>query len=81
MKLFGIPYDTRQIYYIVGDVFSTTLAVYFAHVLRFGWFDHQTYPWVIAHEAPASAVFFVCANLMMLYLADAYNSAIDFRKR
>jgi exopolysaccharide biosynthesis polyprenyl glycosylphosphotransferase len=76
MKIFGIPYQPRQIYYLVGDTLVVALAVGLAHLIRF---QGDIDPAEIA-RIPASSLYFLAVSLISLSIADAYNTAHDFRR-
>lgn len=76
MKLFGIPYQPRQLYFFVGDLVAGLAAIALAHLFRLGGFPDGDE----LSRLPASAIFFLSTNLILLYLADGYNSALDFRR-
>lgn len=80
MKLFGIPYKPRHLMFLVGDVVSACLAVLFAHSLRYGLDSPFASPAWVFTENPAGLVFFISSNLLLLFVADAYNTALDFRR-
>ena len=79
MKLFGIPYQLRQREYVIGDILISLLAIYLGHILRYG----LTTPYLleILDQYTGSSLFFISANMIMLYLVDAYNAEHDYRKR
>ncbi len=76
MKLFGIPYKPRQLYSLLGDLVAAAVAIALAHGVRFG----STIDASDLSRIPAAGLFFLCANLITLYVADAYNASLDFRK-
>ncbi len=80
MKLFGIPYEPGQLYRLAGDVLAALLAVRIAFLLRFGSSAEDSGVATIVEEAPWPALVFVFTALLPLYLADAYNPAVDFRR-
>jgi exopolysaccharide biosynthesis polyprenyl glycosylphosphotransferase len=80
MKLFGIPYNSRQLYYIVGDAIIALIAIYIAYLLRFGLSLDGMTPLGILETEAAASIFFISSNLVVLFIADAYNTTIDFRR-
>lgn len=76
MKIFGIPYQSRQLYFFLGDLLVGLVAILLAHLLRIGVDpgDEEL------ARLPASALFFLSSNLLLLYLADGYNTALDYRR-
>ncbi len=76
MKLFGIPYKPRQVYYFLSDALVAFIAMALAHVVRFGGrLDDSD-----LGRIPGAALFFLAVNVLTLYVADAYNPALDFRR-
>lgn len=79
MKIFGIPYKPRHVMFLVGDVLAALLAVLLAFVVRFGP-NAEAHPAAVFGDNPATILFFVSSNLLLLFIADAYNTALDFRR-
>jgi exopolysaccharide biosynthesis polyprenyl glycosylphosphotransferase len=80
VKLFGIPYEQRQLYYTAGDVLAAMLAIYLAHAIRFGPGSADANPGDILVQQATTSLFFVSSSVVALYLVDAYNTSIDFRR-
>ncbi len=81
MKIFGIPYQRRQIWYLILDLAMMLFAIRLGHGVALGWTAPGTgIVGVVTHSTGAS-LFLICSSLITLYLADAYNPALDFRKR
>lgn len=78
MTLFGIPYDRRQLLYLFGDVLLAVIAIYLAHLFRFG-MGPEELAGVLRYSTGASFVF-VGTNLVLLYVLDGYGTATDFRR-
>ncbi|MDP2307733.1 MAG: exopolysaccharide biosynthesis polyprenyl glycosylphosphotransferase [Pseudomonadota bacterium] len=81
MTLFGINYQHRQLYFLVGDVLIALLAIRLGHALRFGVGAQEKDLWGIVTQYTGASLFFISSLLVVLYLCDAYNSALDFRRR
>lgn len=79
MKLFGIPYKPRQAWYVAGDLVALPLAVLVAHLQRFG-ASHDAHPSTIIADDGLPALFFLVTSLVVLYIADAYNPTVDYRR-
>ena len=80
MKFFGIPFQRRQAHYLLIDVVVALLAIPFGHGVHLGWKALSSgFVGIMGHSnmAPFS---FVITSLTTLYLADAYNPKIDFRR-
>lgn len=80
MKIFGIPYKPRHLVYLAGDVFAALVAVLLAHVVRYGAMAPEAHPLAILQENPAGLIFFLSSNLLLLFVADTYNTELDFRR-
>lgn len=81
MNAFGIPYKRRHVHYLVGDTLSALAAIQIGHLLRWGTtLDGVDLPSVLAANTTASLIY-VASTLVVLYVADAYNSTLDFRRR
>ena len=81
MKIFGIPYQRRQVWYLMFDVLTALVAVRVGNGLVLGWSAPGAgILGIVAHSTGAS-LFFVSTSLILLYLADGYNATIDFRRR
>ena len=78
MTLFGIPYDRRQLLYLTGDVLLAIVAIYLAHLFRFGLGPGELLG-LLGTSTGASFVF-VGTNLIVLYVLDAYGTVVDFRR-
>lgn len=76
MKFFGIPYTTRQVYYLLGDLLMALASIVIAHLVRFG----TTVDPTDLARIPAASLFFLSTSLTVLYIADAYNPGLDFRR-
>jgi exopolysaccharide biosynthesis polyprenyl glycosylphosphotransferase len=76
MKLFGIPYTPRQVYFLLGDLGVAVIAIGLAHLLRLG----RSLDASELARLPAGSLFFVSVSVLSLYVADAYNPNSDFRR-
>lgn len=79
MKMFGIPYQYRQVQYVIGDIVMILLSIYMGHLMRLG--ADAGNLWEILSTHTGSSLFFISVNMIVLYVADAYSSDLDFRKR
>ena len=79
MRLFGIPYQRRQVYFLLIDVVMALFAIRISHGLHLGWNEGGLLD--IVGKSTGASLFFICTSLIMLYLADAYNPTLDFRRR
>ncbi len=79
MTVFGIPYQRRQVLYLLGDLLMALLAIMFAHMLRFGPLSEQARLPLILRDTTAAASFFVLVQLCLLYVADGYDAGRDYR--
>jgi hypothetical protein len=80
MTLFGIPYQRRQLFYMLGDITLAFVAIYLAHWFRFGDGPEGGSLEVILRRSTGPTVVFVCSNVLVMYVLDAYSSAHDFRR-
>lgn len=82
MKLFGVRYQHRQLYYVVGDVLIAMLSILLGHALGQAGLGHGG-PDVlgILDRHTGASLFFISSTLLVLYVADAYNASLDFRQR
>lgn len=78
MTLFGIPYDRRQLLYLSGDVLLAVIAIYLAHLFRFGLGPGELLD-LLRYSTGASFVF-VGTNLILLYVLDGFGTGVDFRR-
>ena len=81
MKFFGIPYQRRQLHYVVGDVILALVAIHLGHAFIHGFGAPGQDGLSIVQKYTGASLFFFSSNLLMLYLADAYNPNLDFRER
>ncbi len=81
MKFFGIPYQRRQFHYVAGDILVALIAIYLGHALRFGFGDRHKSVAAIVDQYTGASLFFISSTLIVLYMADAYNSTLDFHRR
>lgn len=81
MKFFGIPYQRRQLHYVVGDVVIALVSIYLGHALRFGLGTRHKALWTIVDQYTGASLFWVSSTLLVLYVAGAYESTLDFRRR
>ncbi len=75
----AIPIHRRQVLFLLGDLLAALLALHLASLARFGpTADHGT---LLDPEALFSAgtLLFVLVRVLLLYLADAYQTARDYR--
>lgn len=79
MRLFGIPLERRPLLYLVGDLLLALLALALGHALRFG-IGHVPLGRILQESTGASALF-VGSTLLSLYLAEAYDARVDFRRQ
>lgn len=80
MTLFGIPYDRRQVLYLLGDVVLALFAIWFAHFMRFGGDGGLTELLGIYRASTVATSIFIATNITLLYIVDAYSARIDFRE-
>jgi exopolysaccharide biosynthesis polyprenyl glycosylphosphotransferase len=80
VKFLGIPSERRQLYYVAGDFTASIMAIWLAYAVRFGVRSEDADLRRILSIEPAAAATFVCISLLVLYVADAYNSTLDFRR-
>jgi exopolysaccharide biosynthesis polyprenyl glycosylphosphotransferase len=73
VTIFGIPATPRQLCYALGDLLVVLLAGGVAHVASAGAGG--------ALGAARSALFLAAATWLVLYVADAYDVSLDFRRR
>ncbi len=81
MKLFGIPFHSRQVYYLFGDLVIAFLSILLANQVRFGVGAPGKDLMSVLGNDTGPSLFVVTSLLIGLYLADAYDVAIDFRHR
>lgn len=81
MKLFGIPYQRRQVHFLIGDLLALFSAIAFGQIFRFGLFAPGHDLLTTLQHYTGSSLFFISLNLIALYLGDAYNADLDFRRR
>lgn len=81
MRLFGVPYQRRQVNYLIGDLVIALISIQVAHWLRFGLQAPNTDLLSVLQQHTGASLFFISSMLLGLYLSDAYNGAIDFRRR
>lgn len=81
MKLFGVPYRPNHVLLLVGDVAVAFLAIFLGHIFRFGLDDPLADPFRVLQHYTGASLVFIGSMLLALYLADAYNTRLDFRKR
>lgn len=81
MKFFGIPYQRRQLQFLLGDIVALFAAVALGQVFRFGLGAENRDLLTVLQYYTGSSLFFFSSNLIVLYLADAYNADIDFRRK
>lgn len=77
----SVPWQRRQLNYLLGDVIIAMMSIQLANKVRFGWDAPQTDLVSVLTESTGASLFFVSSLLTALYLADAYNGSIDFRSR
>ncbi len=76
-----MPWQRRQVNYLLGDVIIALVSIHLANKVRFGWDAAHTDLLAVLTRSTGSSLFFVSSLLTALYLADAYNGSIDFRSR
>lgn len=74
MMLFGVPATPRQLHFALGDLLVVLLAVGIAHVAVA---DAGVDAIGLAHRASVLAA----ATWIVLYVVDAYDAGLDFRRR
>lgn len=79
MKLFGIPYQLRQLEYIIGDALLGLMAIFLGGVALGG--TQAPELMTTLRTYPGASVFFICASMVTLYIVDAYSADHDFRRR
>lgn len=67
MKVFGVPYHPRQVYYVLGDLLAVLAAVVLAHLVRFGGAGDADDRARLLLPVP----FFAKLSMATLYVADA----------
>ncbi len=80
MTILGIPFHRRQVFYLVGDAALALAAVYLGHALRLVRSGIDVGLLEILDVTTGASLLFVLANLVMLYITDAYNPANDYRQ-
>ncbi len=81
MRLFGISFTPRQTWSVVGDVLAASVAIYLAHFFRFGPGNVLVVdPTAIVRQELPAVLIFLSANLLTLFMLDAYSPSIDFRR-
>ncbi|NOY26869.1 MAG: sugar transferase [Oligoflexia bacterium] len=76
MRIFGIPVNLRQLYYLLGDLVVLVLAIVLAYELRLG----SNVDISDLYLMPQSVGSYVLVTLLMLYLFGAYDPNVDFRR-
>ncbi len=80
MKFLGVPLRPRQLQYVAGDFLCALVAIQLGHWLRFGVGASETDVLTVVDVNTTASVFFLGSTFLCLYLADAYNTAFDFRQ-
>jgi exopolysaccharide biosynthesis polyprenyl glycosylphosphotransferase len=80
VKILGIPIQRRQLLFLVGDVTLAFIAIYLGHALRLIFRDRVVNLFEILDVTTGASLVFIGTHLLMLYIADAYNPAHDFRR-
>ena len=80
MSAVGIPYQRRQVLYLLGDVLVGLIAIQAGHDLRFGFLAEGTGPGEILTDGSGAVAVFLISNLFLLYVAETYDTTLDFRR-
>lgn len=79
MNLLGMHVERRSLLYLFGDLLLALLALCVAYMLRFDIPLFQVDLIQIVQGATGATVLFVCTNVLVLYIAETYESGRDFR--
>lgn len=80
MMVFGVPYQRRQILFVIGDIVLALAAILIAHALRFGATADQANLYAILRDTTGASSFFITTHLALLYVADGYDPLRDYRR-
>ena len=80
-QVFGITVERRTFLYLLGDLIIAVLALPLGHSLRLGVEPSNFSLLTVLTEHTLVALIFIATNLTALYVAEAYDPALDFRKR
>jgi len=81
MQILGITIERRTLLYGLGDVFIALLALPLGYALRVGVEPPSLNVFGVLFEHPLVSSIFIGTNLLTLYIAEAYDSHQDFRRR
>ncbi len=80
MKVLGVPVRPRQVQYLIGDVVCAVIAIHVGNGLRYGFGNPGASAFAVMDTHTGVSLFFLSSSLLCLYLADAYNTAFDYRQ-
>ncbi len=80
MKPFGIPVERRAMLYLTGDLVIALISIAVAYAIRFRVPMHEVKLLGLLQESTGASTFFLLANLLCLYVVEAYEPSRDFRQ-
>jgi exopolysaccharide biosynthesis polyprenyl glycosylphosphotransferase len=81
VKIFGVPYQRRQLLLLVTDVLAIVLAVVAGQLPWYLSGRSETFPLLVFDQYGWASGFFLVSTIAMLSVGDAYNTQLDFRRR